>query len=608
MDDTAWKAGPMLRRRLVPADDDDLADIRVQFLSAERFDDDRVRDPILASWWRSRELKVPADRIDLPYIDSRDYETPLIRSARPVLRRLGEQLDGQPISIILTDPTGVVLLQDTGDTDLHRKLERVDLVPGFSYGEKFVGTNGIGTALAENQPVHVFGHEHYAENLENLACAGVPVRHPVSGKTIGAIDLTCWRKDAGRLLMALARSTADQIRQALLNYGDARELALFRAYLAACRRTMGMVMAFDEEAVVVNDRARQLLDPVDQSAIIGQGTTALREGRRDTTVTLATGTKVAVRCRPIAGRDAHGVTGGVLIVDFLDSEQDVAELGGPVLPMFLPGTVGSASTWLRCCHQVDTAYGRGEWSILAGEAGVGKHAIARGVHQRRNPLARMHVLDMASIRPDRMREHLRHELVDDPVGTLVIRHAHRLGADAMTEVADELRNVVENRTGRLPWVALTAEASAELPDDLRALFPLTIEVPPLRRHIEDLPEIVPLMLNRLCPGAPLTCSPAAMHLLSRASWPGNVAQLYLVLKQVTQHRRAGTIMPADLPAEFRTAPRRPLNRIESVERDAIVRGLEDAGGNKVRAAKLLGMSRATIYRKIHNYGIVVPAR
>ncbi len=131
-------------------------------------------------------------------------------------------------------------------------------------------------------------------------------------------------------------------------------------------------------------------------------------------------------------------------------------------------------------------------------------------------------------------------------------------------------------------------------------------MPPLRRHIEDLNELVPLMLNRLGDGAELTCSPAAMHLLTRARWPGNSAQLYGVLKQVTQHRRAGTIQPADLPAEFRTAPRRPSqpDRGRRARRDR--HGLEDARGNKVQAAKLLGMSRATIYRKIHDYGIVPP--
>ncbi|MFD1044418.1 GAF domain-containing protein, partial [Kibdelosporangium lantanae] len=221
------------RLRPVPADDHGLARTRVRFLTAEEVRPDQVRDPILASWQRSRLSSVPADRIRLPYVNDQNMDTPLIRAAEPVLARLGEQLDGQPVSLILTDPNGVVLTQHTGDPDLHRHLESVELAPGFSYGEQFVGTNGIGTALADGRPTHVFGHEHYAENLENLACAGVPIHDPISGKTIGAVDLTCWREDAGQLLVALARTTAEQIRQALLGNSDVRELALFQAYLKA---------------------------------------------------------------------------------------------------------------------------------------------------------------------------------------------------------------------------------------------------------------------------------------------------------------------------------------------------------------------------------------
>jgi transcriptional regulator of acetoin/glycerol metabolism len=269
--------------------------------------------------------------------------------------------------------------------------------------------------------------------------------------------------------------------------------------------------------------------------------------------------------------------------------------------MFLPGAVGTASTWLRCCHQVDAGYGRGDWLILTGEAGVGKLTVVKGVHQRRNSLGRLHVLDAATIPADRLADEVRAELIDDPVDTLVIRHIDRVDPTSLVPVLRQARD-----GARVPWVTLTMSDDAELSKDLWSLFPLTVDVPPLRRHIEDLNEIVPFMLNRLC--ATLTCSPAAMHLLARARWPRNAAQLYDVLKQVTQRRRAGAIQPADLPAEFRAASRRPLNRIEAVERDAIVRGLEDARGNKAQAAKLLGMSRATIYRKIHDYGIVVPNR
>ena len=87
--------------------------------------------------------------------------------------------------------------------------------------------------------MHVFGHEHYAEHLEDLACAGVPIHHPISGKTVGAVDLTCWRQDAGPLLLTLAKTTAEQIRQALLADAGTRELELFQEYLRACRRTAG---------------------------------------------------------------------------------------------------------------------------------------------------------------------------------------------------------------------------------------------------------------------------------------------------------------------------------------------------------------------------------
>ncbi len=119
-----------------------MARARIRFLTADPVTTDQVRAAILESWRRSRISRVPADHIDLPYLGVQDLDTPLIHGASPTLNQLAEQLDRQPISLILTDPSGVVLTQFTGDPDLHRHLERVELLPGFSYGERFVGTNG----------------------------------------------------------------------------------------------------------------------------------------------------------------------------------------------------------------------------------------------------------------------------------------------------------------------------------------------------------------------------------------------------------------------------------------------------------------------------------
>jgi transcriptional regulator of acetoin/glycerol metabolism len=68
----------------------------------------------------------------------------------------------------------------------------------------------------------------------------------------------------------------------------------------------------------------------------------------------------------------------------------------------------------------------------------------------------------------------------------------------------------------------------------------------------------------------------------------------------------GAIVPADLPADHQAISRRQLSQLESMERDAIVQSLADNNGNKGKAARSLGMSRATIYRKIHDYGIQTP--
>ena len=180
----------MRPRPPIRADGEGVAVNRERFLTAESTDPAEVRDTILASWSRSREMKVAADRIELPYIRDPEIDTPLTRSAEPVLRTLREQLEGQQVSIVLTDSRGLVLVRLTAGDELERYLDRVMLAPGFSYAEEFVGTNGIGTALEGGRPMHVFGHEHYAENLETLACAGVPIHHPISGKTDCAVDLT----------------------------------------------------------------------------------------------------------------------------------------------------------------------------------------------------------------------------------------------------------------------------------------------------------------------------------------------------------------------------------------------------------------------------------
>lgn len=257
-----------------------VADARERFLTQQDVSPDVVREPILASWSRSHRRGVEADRIELPYVTDLDTDSPLVTAAAPILRQLGEQLHSEPVSIILTDAQGVVLDRVDSDSAIAGYLDRVDLAPGFSYAERFVGTNGIGTALSEGRPTLVQGPEHYAENLERLACAGVPIKHPIQGTVLGALDLTSWASESTAMMQALAGACAERIERGLLNTAGLTELALFREYLRTSQRTNGVVLAVNGDVVMMNEQARRTLGAADQHSLMEWAATCgTRPGR-----------------------------------------------------------------------------------------------------------------------------------------------------------------------------------------------------------------------------------------------------------------------------------------------------------------------------------------
>jgi DNA-binding NtrC family response regulator len=241
---------------------------------------------------------------------------------------------------------------------------------------------------------------------------------------------------------------------------------------------------------------------------------------------------------------------------------------------------------------------------------VGKLTLLRAAHQRRDPSGRFSVLDATEAASQDWLVRVRHALLDGE-GDLVIRHIDRLTARQahfLASVLQEMRAAGQPETRRVAVTRISGSgAPANLAELLRS-FPRSVALPPLRHHVEDLPELVRFFMGKLSPHGRLTCSPEAMQLLARSTWPGNAEQLWQVMRSIVARKRVGSIEPGDLPPECWTVSRRRLSQLEALERDAIVQSLLDSGGNKAKAAESLGMSRATIYRKIHGYGIVIPAR
>ena len=602
------------RPAAVPAE---LARARVAFLADGATDTDAVRAPILASWTRSRRRAIPVDHIEVPHVpDAADgaADSALLLAARPVLDDAAEQFAAEPVSLVLCDEDGVVLSRATGDGRLETQLDRVRLAPGFSYAERHVGTNGIGTALEGGVATRVFGHEHYAEHLEELACAAVPVHHPLTRRVLGVVNLTGWRRDAGVMMAATTAALARRVEASLLERANRREHALLRDYLLACRRTAHGVIAVGPDLLMQNDRARALLDPADQAPLLAEALQALVTGRRqDLLVDLPSGPTARLRCEPTP--DGGGGPGGVVTVQLVDRPPGLRPAApAPPVPAriapALPTAVGSSPPWTACRRGVDRAFRAREWLVLEGEPGTGRATLARAAHQGHRPAAHLRVLAAAGTR---LAADVAAELADDRAAggvTLVLTDVDRLPPEevhALAEALEPHRTTGSGGTGGECWVVVTVGPPPADRDPglatLLTLFPRTVAVPPLRHHVDDVAELVPHLLARLGRGADLRVSPATLRVLMRNRWPGNVAELHRVLRAVATRRRTGTVEPADLPPGCRATTRRVLTPLEAIECDAILGALHDNDGNKAEAARQLGMSRATIYRKIRGYGL-----
>lgn len=582
-------------------DDDivlDASRAREQFLTAGALNEDAVRPNVLSSWRRSRELHVHPDRVELPYLRDPDTDTPLAHAAAPILRRIADDLSEQAVSVVLTSADGLVLDRIAPNSTIERMLDDVRLARGYSYAEEFAGTNGIGTALETGRPAFIQGSEHYVGTLGRLACAGSPIREPITRRIVGVIDLTCWADKADPLLFVLAKSAGSQIEDRMNAAKNETETALLDAYLKQSRRYPAGVLAIGGDVVLMNPYLRQTLDAADQTVLLDHAADMTRASLTSTAVaSLPSGVSVKIS---VADRIAIGVRNDSVVFHVsvhVTASTPVRGVGHSV-----PGLAGRSSSFRRSCQQVERCYRDREWVVLEGERGSGRTRLGQSVAQFVSPERSVTIL---------REEHFgsaddfvaAFELETDSADfAVIVANVDEL-AD---EVLEPLAAVMQARAGR-GWIAATtsSERNSPLVDALvLPFFTHTVTIPALRHRIEDLEQLVPMLLADLTPGQARLDS-AAMRQLSRLPWPGNVAQLRNVLAQTVSRQRSGVIGIDQLPNECRSVSRRKLTRLEAIERDAIVRSLSENDRNKAEAAKALGMSRATIYRKIKDFGIDV---
>lgn len=574
-------------------------------LYLEVTNDPSARPLVVASWQRSIEYKVKSGSLAAPYLDNPNLDSPLARAALPILDRLHEQLADDPVSTMITDRNGVVLSRKVSHEGLTTHLNRVRLAPGHVFAERYVGTNGIGTALASGRPVMIAGREHYVEELREFHCAAVPIQHPTRRTLLGAFNLTTIRQGSDGMLMAFARSVAAQIEAEIAAISSRRERALFQDYMEACSSTRpGPVLALNREVVMMNEQLSAAVTGADHYALLDHAREIADHPRLEGTRSIALPSGRVAELRVSRCRREDRDAGAVFRVRLIGRPQPTPAVSAAPVRSEL-GLVGSSPHWLRAVAAAETAFVAGTWLHLLGEAGVGKRTLVEALHRAHGAGRRLETaeapLSDAPAATERWLDDIR-ELLVVPSHVLVLRDVHLLGGQLRQRLTNLLAQLDGTATGHL--VMTSQPSMVGVDDQLDQLCGASVEVPPLRHRYGDIEHLARFFLRKYRPSGESRFSPDALTLLQRCPWPENVRQLESVIRGLARRPSGRTVHAEDLPPECRVSSNKVLTTIEALERDAILRGLMDRNSNVQRTAQDLGISRATMYRKMRRYGIV----
>ncbi|GAA1384973.1 helix-turn-helix domain-containing protein [Pseudonocardia kongjuensis] len=535
-----------------------------------------LRGDLLTSWRRSRFSGVDPEYVDVPYVET-DADSPFARVAVPIMTGMAGLLVGDRSCLALSDEHGSVIWRWVSEPMLRGTLDELSVIEGFCFGEEYVGTNGLGTALETGTLAVVHGTEHYVQRFHDVTCVAAPVRHPVTRRTVGAVNVTCRAGDANHLLAVVVRKLVEEIRAALLDQASVRERLLLDAFLAEQRRGSGPVAVVGDGVLITNSEAADIgLDRLDVWDELRSPHSDVVDG---TSIELPA--DLTARVRLVR---SGGTTAGALLT-VAGREPDAAVPG----PRRRPAP--EADPWSAAATRAARLIGTGP-VVVRGGSGTGKATVLAGALGPHTVLdAATHAVDGTAAWIGRLRA----ALAD---GAVLLRHVELLDEAAARVVAAVL-------AGRSP-VGLTATvADGEPPGPAAALLldaigAGTVTLPSLRSRPDDIAVLARTLLRRH--GEGLSFAPDALAALRRHDWPGNLAELARAVRDAVAEDPGPVLPAAALPDGIRAAAaRRALTPLERAEAQVIRTVLGAHGGNKSTAARELGISRTALYAKIRSY-------
>ncbi len=611
-----------------------------------------IRTPIAESWKKCKAAGVNPSggegrHIDAHVLESARTENRLfLDTALPIMREMFELIHETQFLIVLTDSAGY-LLETLGPPDMLSRCSDMRFVPGAMWSNLEVGTNAISVALDYDLAIQMVGPEHYCVSHHSWTCSASPIHGP-NREILGCINISGDYKDVNPQTLALVQEAARNIEAQILHaYNSQMMLALLNSSVDSM-----LLLDQNAEPLWMNDAAKALLK-TDLDGFRRAGIRSYLPNVRwnpekwlgseriqsDNVLLHINGTdrycSLVVTPLNEYGYHTYGVT--------LRMQKHLINVvnkmsGNRAVYTFRDYYTDNES--MKKILSLAATFARYEGNILIqGESGTGKALLAQAIHNAgKNASGPFVAVNCASIpremfdlelfgyepgafpgkvdegKPGRFELAQNGTLFLDKVSSMPLEmqlkllravETHRVQRLGSTREIELNIRIISSSTQDLNWLVETGNFRKDM---YYRLSTLKLDIPPLRERPEDITlcaEHFLQTLNENSLSASKTMSRAFVDGLREYSWPGNIRELQNSIARAYYISTNYELTAEDLAfsLERSEAPQSAAPSRGDSGEGAIQAALTICRGDVQAAADRLGLSRATLYRRLKQYGI-----
>ncbi len=618
-------------------------------------EENELRSDIIDSWVISKDFGVnPMQNTlndilaDSELMDRKKVNQLYLSYARKQIQGIQKLSDASNVVLSIVEKNGIIL-ESVGTSNMLRQAEASNIHAGGIWSEQSAGTNAIGIALRTGRPAQVLFSEHYCLGAHDWYCMSFPILAPITRELIGIINIASnvnLIKDyaVGHVIVEasnLARSIENHFyEQTLQDHLYARKAIEVLDEVVLSVDLSKQIVSKNNYAMI--HQVFQHIDTIEASVHLNSLVEEVFQTKREITNEIINEQNqlYQVNMYPVFLQyELNGVV--VFIKEDKQALPNAKQINTPYHTKDEPfrysfaNMIGTSIAFSYAKDQAEKAAKIPLTLMLLGETGTGKDVFAQSIHQAGERGSGPFIAVNSAAMPESL---LESELFGYEAGTFTGGNTN--GKKGKFEAADQgtifldeigdmplsiqahLLRILEERSVTrigsnhpiLIDVRVIAATNKNLEDEIMKgnfredlyyrLHVIKIDIPPLRDRKDDIPLLATSFIHQLShlfEKEEVTISREVMQCLQSYHWPGNIRELKNMLQQAMFHLDGNVLEVNHLP----TVLKPNIHSAIEDEKSMIVMQLEKQHGNVLKAAKAMGVSRATMYRRINKYNILL---